>query len=101
MRPRLPLYAKILLWFFLNLALLATVFILLFNAQFRFDLDWVLASTASQRVDAMRDLIVGELNATPPDEWDRVIDRFGDAYRARFSLFDDEGRHLIGSVTEV
>ncbi len=101
MRARLPLYAKILLWFFLNLALLATVFVLLFNAQFRFDLDWVLASNASQRVDAMRDLIVGELNATPPDEWDRVIDRFGDAYRVRFSLFDDDGNHLIGSVDEL
>jgi len=101
MRARLPLYAKILLWLFLNLALLATVFILLFNAQFRFDLGWVLASNASQRVDAMRELIVGELNTTPPDEWDRVLDRFSDAYHVRFSLFDDEGNHLIGTLGEL
>jgi len=101
MRARLPLSAKILLWFFLNLALLAAVFILLFNAQFRFDLDWVLASNASQRVDAMRELIIGELNTTAPDEWDRVIGRFSDAYHVRLSLFDDRGAHLIGTTDEL
>ena len=39
MSRRFPLYAKILLWFFLNLVLLAAVFYLLFRAQFHFGLD--------------------------------------------------------------
>jgi len=34
MRP-FPLYAKILLWFFLNLLLLAVLFYAFFRAQFR------------------------------------------------------------------
>jgi len=101
MHPRLPLSAKILLWFFLNLSLLAVVFILLFNAQFHFDLNWLLASSARERVDAMRDLISGELNTTVPDEWDRVIDRFSDAYHVRLTLLDDEGVHLIGTMKEL
>ena len=101
MSLRLPLSAKILLWFFLNLAALAAVFILLFNAQFRFDLDWVFASSARQRVDAVRDLIVGELNTTPPDDWDGVIERFGDAYRVHFALFENNGAHLIGQVPQL
>src|SRR5579862_105291 len=101
MRARVPLYAKILLWFFLNLALLATVFILLFNARFRFNLDWVLASNTSQRVDAMRDLIIGELNAAPPDEWDRVIDRFSGAYHVRLSFYDADGNPLLGAIGDL
>ncbi|MGB8352792.1 MAG: HAMP domain-containing protein, partial [Chthoniobacteraceae bacterium] len=101
MHPRLPLSAKILLWFFLNLSLLAVVFILLFSAQFHFDLNWLLASSARERVNAMRDLISGELNTTVPDEWDRVIDRFSEAYHVRLTLLDDEGVHLIGTMKEL
>lgn len=101
MAARFPLHVKILGWFFLNLALLAAVFILLFNAQFRFDLNWVFATSAGHRVDAMRDLIVSELNLTPPADWDRVIERFSAAYQVRFALFDDEGSHLIGGIDKL
>src|ERR1700678_1742004 len=98
MSARFPLYAKILGWFFLNLLVLIALFLLLVNAQFRFDLDWVFATAARQRVDAMRDLIVGELNTTRPDDWDRVIDSFSDAYNVRLALLDGNGDPLIGSV---
>ena len=96
---RLPLSAKILAWFFLNLAVLAAVFLLLFNAQFRFDLDWVLETSAGQRVAAMRALIVGELNTTPPDDWGGVLARYSEAYGMRLALFEPDGRLLIGSIT--
>ncbi len=98
MSARFPLYAKILSWFFVNLLVLVAVFLLLVNAQFRFDLDWVFATAARQRVEAMRDLIVGELNTTRPDEWDRVIQGFSDAYNVRLALLDENGEGLIGSV---
>lgn len=101
MTIRLPLSAKILIWFFLNLTILAAVFVLLFNAQFRFDLDWVFASSAGQRVEAVRALIVGELNTRAPDEWGSVLERFSEAYGVRFSLFEPNGQHLIGSFTEL
>ena len=97
MRARFPLYAKIMAWFFLNLAVLGAVFMLLFNAQFQFNMDWLLASSAGQRVNTMRELLAGELNATPPYDWDRVIDRFSQAYGTRFALYDDEGTQLIGA----
>jgi two-component system sensor histidine kinase CpxA len=96
MRARLPLYAKILFWFFLNMALLAAVSVVLFNAQFHFELDWFLGGSARGRIDTMRDLITTELNNTVPDEWDRVVARFGEAYHVRLSLFDDDGNLLIG-----
>ncbi len=98
MFSRLPLPFKILLWFFLNLAFLVVGFLLLFNAEYHFNLDWVFASHAQQRVESMRDLIVDDLNTQPPDEWDDVLDRFDDAYHVRFALYDERGNHLLGTV---
>lgn len=95
---RVPLTAKILIWLFLNLTALAAVFLLLFSAQFRLDLDWVFAGSARQRVEAMRALIVGELNTASPDDWNEVIDRFSNAYGIHFSLFEPNGEYLIGRV---
>ncbi len=99
MRFSLPI--KILLWFFLNLAILVTVFVLLFSAEYQFNLDWLFASAARQRVDAMRALVVDDLNTHPPDEWEDVLDRFSMAYHVRFTLFDDQGRHLLGPIVNL
>ena len=46
MSLRLPLYGKILAWFFLNLVAVVAVLLALFNAQFHFNLDWLLATGA-------------------------------------------------------
>ena len=95
---RLPLPFKILLWFFLNLAGLLAGFLLLFNTEYRFDLDWVFSSHAQGRVNTMRDLLVDDLNNTAPDEWDELIERFADAYHVRLALYDEHGAYLLGSV---
>ncbi len=101
LRFRLPLYAKILAWFFLNAVLLAAVFAFLFTAEFNFTLDWFLASGAQARIESVRDLIAGELNTTPPDEWQQIVDRYSEAYHVRFTLFDDAANHLVGDVVDL
>ena len=100
-RVRLPLYGKILVWFFLNLVIVAAVFALLFNAQFNFNLDWFFFTGARERMEAVRDLIVGELESTAPDEWPAVMKRYGDAHRVRFALFDDDANPLVGDTSEL
>jgi two-component system sensor histidine kinase CpxA len=101
MRMRVPLYARILAWSFLNLALIGTVFTLLFLTQFQFDLEWVFATSARNRVETMRNLIIGDLNITATDEWPRVVERYGGAYRIRLGLFDEGANHLVGDVAEL
>jgi two-component system sensor histidine kinase CpxA len=98
---RLPLYGKILAWFFLNLVVVAAVFAFLFDAQFHFNLDWLFAAGARERLEAVRDLIIGELETTPPDDWQQVLRRYSEAYRVRFALFDDEANPLIGEPREL
>ncbi len=100
-RVRLPLYGKILAWFFLNLVVVAAVFAFLFDAQFHFNLDWLFAAGARDRLEAVRDLIIGELEVTPPDDWQQVMQRYSEAHRVRFALFDDEANPLIGEPREL
>ncbi len=95
---RLPLPLKILLWFFLNLALLLAGCLLLFNTEYRFDLDWVFSSHAQSRVSTMRDVIVDALDESAPEEWDEVIERFANAYHVRLALYDERSAYLLGSV---
>ena len=96
MRLRFPLYAKILLWFFLNLVVLGGAFLLLVRAQFHYGLDWLLAAGAGERIQAISDVIVSELNDRPRSEWDAVLKRFDDAYQIQFLIFRADGSQLAG-----
>jgi two-component system sensor histidine kinase CpxA len=101
MRVPLPLYGKILGWFFLNLVVVAAVSVLLFHAQFRFHLDWFMAFGARERLEAVRDLIVGEIELNNPEDWERVLARYSEAQRVTFALYDDDANHIAGAVTEL
>ena len=101
MRVRLPLYGKILAWFFLNLVAVAAVALVLFHVQFNFNLDWLLVTGARERLEAVRDLIIGELTVTPPDDWSEVMQRYSAAHHVQFALFDDEARPLVGGLAEL
>jgi two-component system sensor histidine kinase CpxA len=93
---RFPLYAKILLWFFLNLVLLAAAGWLFARAQFRFGLDSLLGGRAGDRVQAVANVIMAEVRETPRAEWDAVLARFSQAYQLQFILFRNDGAHLAG-----
>ncbi len=96
---RFPLYAKILLWFFLNLVLLAAVFYLLFRAQFRFGLDWLL----SDRIETADEIISAELGGEAQSQWNSTLERFAAGYhnKVRFLAFGGDGRLLAGEPMTV
>ena len=91
MKLRFPLYGKILLWFFLNLILIAGAFYLFVQAQFHFGLDSLVAGRAGDRVQAVADVIVAELRDSPREEWKDVLKRFSEAYQVEFYLFRTDG----------
>ena len=96
MSLRFPLYAKILFWFFLNLVLLAAAFVLLLRAQFHYGFDWMLAAGAGERIQAISDVIVGELADRPRSQWDGVLKRFDAAYQVQFLIYRLDGLQLAG-----
>lgn len=96
MKLRFPLFAKILLWFFLNLVLLGAVFYGFFRIQFRVGLDSLLAGQAGERIEALRQVIGYELKDAPAATWTEVLERFNTAYGIQFFLFRPNGTQSAG-----
>ena len=67
MKIKLPLYAKILFWFFLNLVFLGVIFLVVARVQFRFGLDSLIAGPAGQNIQNAIQLLTAELRDSPAD----------------------------------
>lgn len=96
MKIRFPLYAKIVLWFFLNLLFLGLVFYAFFRIQFRLGLDSLLAGRAGDHIQAVSEIIVSQLRQTPREQWSNLLAEFAGAYRVDFYLFQNNGVQLAG-----
>jgi two-component system sensor histidine kinase CpxA len=102
MKLRFPLYAKILLWFFLNLILLGATFLVLLRAQLHSGFDWLLAAGAGRRIQAVTDVVMADLGDRPRAEWTEVLKRFNDAYQLQFYLFDNgDGVQVAGEPVDL
>lgn len=97
MRARFPLSAKILVWFFLNLALLGAVALLVGQERLRFGLDSLVAGPAGDRVRALAVLVVHELEAAPREQWTGVLARYGREYGVNLFLFAHDGPEIAGA----
>ena len=93
---RFPLYAKILLWFFLNLLVLAIAALAVLSFQFRLGPELLVAGPAGERVLAVAGIIRDEINARPRTEWNDILQRFGSGYQVRFLLYRNDGTRLAG-----
>ncbi len=98
MSLRFPLYAKILLWFFLNLLLLTALFYVFVAGQLRLGFESLLTGRAGDHVQAVTDLIVTELRETPRGQWGEVLARFGQAYHVRFLLARGDAALAAGAA---
>ncbi len=96
MKIRFPLYARILLWFFLNLVFLAVVFFAFLKIQFHLGLDSLLMGQAGDRIQAVSEVISFELNAAPKASWSAILERFSSAYQVQFFLFRNDGVQAAG-----
>ena len=95
---RFSLFTKIMLWFFLNLLLLAAIFLILFN--FRFAPSSFFRGTA-YRIETVARLINEETNEKTRAERDEILKAYGELNRVEFFLFDNAGRQLGGREIEL
>lgn len=98
LRLRTTLFAKVLTLAFLNVGLLALVFALFARFQFRLDTGSFLLAPAENRIMAAADTLALELDWSPADCWDGVLERFSRDNGVTSYLLDDEGRQLAGPV---
>lgn len=93
---RVPLYARILGWFLLNLLLLAAGALIFLRSQFEINLSGLLSGRAGSQVDAVSRLIEAEIDRTEPSAWEGVLARYGAAYDVDFSLYRPDGVAIAG-----
>ncbi len=94
MRIHLPLYAKILVWFSLNVLLLVVGFFLFFYANFGFDA--VFSALAKPRVQAVAEVVNAEIAEHKRADWEKIMVRNSNAYGMTFALYYHDGDHLAG-----
>ena len=99
MRLRVSLFTRILLWFFLNLLVIAGVLLIFFNLQYGLSPTAALQSDAGRRIGAIASLIVDETRDKTLAERDAVLRRYRDAYQVDFKLYANTGQRLGGDET--
>jgi two-component system sensor histidine kinase CpxA len=99
-RLRLPLYSKILLWFLVNLLVLALLGFGFLKAQFKLGLDWMLAGDPGDRISAIGDRVTHELSRLPEREWNQRLHELGLTNGVQFALFSSSGAQLFGAPVE-
>lgn len=101
MKLRLPLFSRILLWFFLNLALLTVGFVLLLRSQFVIDRDFLLSATAVDHLQTIGDELSSQIQNQSEAERNSVLSRYNETYKARFYVLDQNGRPLAGEPSRL
>ncbi len=86
MKPFSTLFAKILFWFFLNLALVAVVLGIFFAVQSQVDFEGFWSRQATDRMRIAGRLISHDLGETAGDEWPGVLWRYSEIYQIDFAL---------------
>lgn len=91
MKPFSSLFAKILVWFFLNLFLVVLVLVAFFLFQPQMDFYTIFGKQVSDRIRAAGKLMSHELTQTPVKDWPAVLSRHGEIYQVDFALLMDDG----------
>lgn len=96
MKVRFPLYARVLLWFFLNLLLLGVLFWIFVAIQFRLNLDSLLMGKAGNPIQQVTQIIVDQLEVKERSGWDELLKQFSEQYQVQFTLFRNNGEQIAG-----
>ena len=97
MRARFPLSAKILLWFFANLALIAIASAIFLEFEFHLGPESLIGGRAGHRVEAIADLINGEIRNQPVANWTDILTRAGALYNLQLLIVAPDGHQLAGA----
>lgn len=101
MRVSYPLSLKVSVWLMLNLLLLAGLGIGFFVVQGGPGWDALVAGPSGDRIQALANVIAGEVSATNGAARTEVLKRFGTAYRAEFFLFSIDETSIAGSPLDM
>jgi len=100
-RLKLPLYTKILLWFLVNLGVVAAIGLFYARVTFQPGLDWLLNGPPGSRIELLALHLTNELIVAPQGDWDRVLKNYHTDRGVTFTLFSSDGRQVFGEKVQV
>jgi two-component system sensor histidine kinase CpxA len=92
-----PLFARLLVWFFVNLLVLIAGLALMVRAQFGSLDNWLLPVSSQNEIQAMSVDLIGNLAHSDRSDWTGKLAGLGLAYKMDFALFDARGNWLAGA----
>jgi two-component system sensor histidine kinase CpxA len=94
-----PLSVKILVWFGVNLTVLALVFAFVFRDEFRLGLDSLVSGRAGDRIESLVEGLAATLREQPVGEWEAVLARYSEAYDVQFGVYRETNRVAGTGIT--
>jgi len=101
MKPFSSLFSKILLWFFMNLALVAAVLVVFFAFGSQIDLHAIFGQQASDRLRTTGRLISHELNQVSHANWSDVLARYAEIHQVDFALLLKDGSQSLSKDMDI
>ena len=98
---RLPLYARIVLWFLLNVAVLALAFYLVVRMQFRQGMSTALGSLAGDRIQVLAQDLHFTLAKQPASKWTQTLQALGGKHEAQIALYHVPEVWVAGDVLDI
>ena len=97
---KFSLFTKIIVWFFLNLLLLAAILAIFFSYSFRFRPNSSFSGGFGSQIEAVTRQITNDLDGKTRTERDAVLSDYTERYKGvEFTLFDYRGAQLNGRET--
>ncbi len=100
MKTPFPLFARLLLWFFVNLLVLIVGLALMIRVQFGSLDNWLLPESSQAQIQAMSVALIGDLTHSDRNDWGGELANLSLAYKMDFALFDSRGRWMAGRKLE-
>lgn len=99
MKVRLPLYAQFIIWFFLNLVLLAICAALVIRSEFR--MDRLFAHFIGDRAEPVAESLISDLRSRPIPQWTDELARYSSIHGVQFLVARNSGEVLAGPRTQL
>ncbi|MDP1586746.1 MAG: HAMP domain-containing sensor histidine kinase [Prosthecobacter sp.] len=99
-RLKLPLYGKILLWFLVNLAVLALFGYVYVSKLITPELEWLLSGPPGSKFEDLSASLSDQLIRKPQSDWLDVLERYEDRRGVTFALFSADGQLVLGHAPD-
>jgi len=93
---KLSIFSKLLIWFFLNLGLIAVLLVIFFQVRFHFSPDSPLTGPSFQKTHSMRKLLRRELSSSQRSMWNEILEKYGHAFDLELFLYSIRGEKITG-----